>query len=293
MGCRTGSQFFTERTTAKTRRLRKLWLTVAGWPLSLTACDTGRQLGAGYAISPAFLDDRAPVTPQPLSLNDTSCNGTSTKSVSSDCSYLHKGFQPPIHLESYTFPSGNIPLVQQATTSDSARDMLKNALILRSDAICASTKAQIAATKDTVNFGFGAAGAVAGGVGGVVSGVAANVMSSVSGLMSGLDGLASKNFWQSAVDYAIMQQITTARDAQRKSIDAFDGKPVTTYSVGMMLRDVGQYHEACSFTSAVTTIIQNAATNGGNAADSTTAKNLQQTKPTIKSPQKAPAPTPG
>jgi hypothetical protein len=224
-----------------------------------------------------FLDDSAPTTgEQPLSWDDKSCQKEYNSilpqltALSTDCAYLHRGFLPPIHLKSYKLPEqseqSDKSAIAAAQKDVSLRNKLKDVLIERSNRICASNKAQIASTKDTVSFGLGAAGAVAGGVGGVVSGVAANVMSSVSGLMSGLEGLAAKNYWQGAMDYAIMQQITTAREAKVKVIDASDKDPLKTFSVEQMLRQVSEYHEDCSFTQAVTTIIQKAAGNTSDAS---------------------------
>jgi hypothetical protein len=206
----------------------RFFLNVAGLPvlLFLAGCDTsaGRLLARGYNISPAFLNDSDPPLDnsypapnnaknsetvntqyeQPLSWDDEYCQRKYNsvlpqwKSLPVDCAYLHRGFLPPIHLKSYRFDNDSELAIKEADddSTGSKRNKLKDTLVERSDRICASNKAQIASTKDTVNFGFGAAGAVAGGVGGVVSGVAANVMSSVSGLMSGLQGIAGKDYWQ-------------------------------------------------------------------------------------------------
>jgi hypothetical protein len=70
------------------------------------------------------------------------------------------------------------------------------------------------------------------------------------------------------MDYAIMQQITTARTNDLKKIDTHDGDTLDKFSTEEMLRRVGEYHEDCSFTQAVTTIIQNAAGNDTKAAPS-------------------------
>jgi hypothetical protein len=101
---------------------------------------------------------------------------------------------------------------------------------------------------------------VAGGVGGVVSGVAANAMSAVSGLMSGLEGQASKYFYQSALEYAILQQIDSKRAENLKELDSHDGKPISEFSTDAMLIEVGKYHEDCSFANGLTALMQNAAT---------------------------------
>jgi hypothetical protein len=256
-------------------------LVLSAISLFLTACETGagRTLARGYNISPVFLDDTG-AEPQPMSWEDDACqttNGSVNKTLPVDCNYLRRGFLPPVHLQSYKPDPSKAAILVSAETDPASRNRLKNILIRRSDAICSHNKAQIVATKDTASFGLGAAGLVAGGVGGVVSGVAANVMSSVAGLMSGLSAQASKDFYQSALEYAILQQIDTVRASQLTEISNNDAKPIGTYSTDQMLVDVGRYHEDCSFANGLNALMQNAAQNKPTSAEDSSTNSAKAT----------------
>src|SRR6202044_2219163 len=99
-------------------------------------------------------------------------------------------------------------------------------------------------------------------------------------LMSGLSAQASKDFYQSALEYAILQQIDTVRASQLTEITNNDAKPISAYPTDQMLVDVSRYHEDCSFANGLNALMQNAAQNKPTSAEDTSTNAAKATNPT-------------
>lgn len=137
----------------------------------------------------------------------------------------------------------------------SYRNDLAYHLIYRSNAVCSSHRASIAAVSNGVNFGLGEIALAFNTIGALVSGEqAAKILSGAAGAVTATRSNFNETFYQNQLLSAILESIKNSREEKLTKIAANLDKPAEGYSAAQLVADIDQYHRLCSFVEGVTAL---------------------------------------
>ena len=146
----------------------------------------------------------------------------------------------------------------EAVEDEEARNRLQDVLLERSDTACGyfldNLYARVAARKTflkTTSLLSSTAAAI------VTGDDAQKILAGLGGVALGTDSIIDAEIMQNQMSTLLITQINTIRNQIKGEIYKRRIDEKSSYSVDAAILDVGRYHKACSFTSAITALTKN------------------------------------
>ena len=139
-----------------------------------------------------------------------------------------------------------------AHESPQKRNALVATIIVTSDEICLTHKAQIQATSNSLNLSFGALTTLFSGAASVLkSATSASALSAAAAASNSARSLVNAEVYQQSFSVTILNAIDSNRDSQRAMLRSGFERSLSAYPIELALSDLSQYHESCSFVSGL------------------------------------------
>lgn len=165
---------------------------------------------------------------------------------------------------------------RQEATCMALRNQLQEELIARSTQMCEKHLSDTEATASLFNATFGFGALTQSALAAVVTGkTLAQALSTGAAITTGTQAVINKEIYRNAVVPAIKRAIKAERERRLNLMRANQLRPLMEYQVGRAIGEAAAYHEACSFSTGLELI--------GNDAE----KRVEQSIPDIESRVKA------
>ena len=153
-----------------------------------------------------------------------------------------------INLDCFMFNGDTEHAYTLAVRSPVYRNRLASFLINESNTVCTREMGNLTANEAMVNAGLAIATTAFSTVGSIVTGsLASNIFSGLASSSNGVRGHINSEVYRSVLSTAVSKAIQNERDKQRTAILGHFDKTVTVYPADLMLMDVNNYHQTCSF----------------------------------------------
>lgn len=175
-------------------------------------------------------------------------------------------------------PGGTATLVerQQEATCMTLRNQLQEELISRSTQMCEKHLSDIEATASLFNATLGFGALTSSALAAIVTGGTwAQVLSTGAAITTGTQAVVNKEIFRNTVVPAIKRAIKAERERRLNLMRANQLRPLMEYQAGRAVSEAAAYHEACSFSTGLELI--------GNDAE----KRVEQSIPDIEARVKA------
>lgn len=139
-----------------------------------------------------------------------------------------------------------------AKTSKESRNELLSRIMLISDDLCEQHKGDILSTATNINVGFGTLTNVFSGLGTVVGGMTAKAaLAASAGVSNATRSLVNDEVYLKAYAINIVKAIDIDRETKKQAITSQWDKEPNQYGIDRGIRDVQEYHYACSFSNGL------------------------------------------
>jgi hypothetical protein len=187
---------------------------------------------------------------------ETSVDAYTTDALTTtDASFEYGGLQLPIPFNLDGGKNGVLPggiTFADAKTNDKKRNDVAYLLIERSNALCRSHRAKIAAISSGTNFGLTELATALNTAGALVTGKeAANILTGIAGATNATRGAFNEHFYQDQLMPAILESIKNSRNNKYTEIVGKFTKTIDEYPASAMIVDVNDYHMRCDFLEGV------------------------------------------
>lgn len=142
-----------------------------------------------------------------------------------------------------------------ATVSPSARNVLISKIILVSDDVCLTHKAEIESTANSMNLTFGALTTLFASTATVIGAEStAKALSAGAAAANAGRSLVNEEVYKKAFSISILRAIDSEREALRTPIMRGMGQGLEQYPIHAALLDLSRYHTSCAFISGLSVI---------------------------------------
>jgi hypothetical protein len=153
-----------------------------------------------------------------------------------------------INLDCFTFSGDTDYAYKLAAKNAGYRNRLASFLMNESNTVCTREMGNLTANEAMVNAGLAMATTAFSTVGSLVTGqVASNVLSGLASGTNATRGHINAEVYRSVLSTAVSKAIQNERDDQRAAILTHFSDGIAAYPVDLMLMDVNNYHQTCSF----------------------------------------------
>lgn len=142
-----------------------------------------------------------------------------------------------------------------ATQTESDRNVLISKIMLVSDDVCLTHKAEIEATANSMNLTFGALTTLFASTATVIGAEStAKALSAGAAASNAGRSLVNEEVYKKAFSISILRAIDKEREALRTPIVRGMSQRLGQYPIHVALLDLSQYHESCAFISGLSVI---------------------------------------
>lgn len=235
----------------------------ASSPIGRRACSIGLALAALPLSGCTRIYAQSRVDPQTVAVYPQSIpapvKGSPDGSAACPVRVRYDTHRGAVDLDCFRFPgdlSNGPTAYQQAVGHDDLRNRLAAILMKHSDDVCTielgrltANEAAVNATLSILTSGLAAASTVATGD------VAKSILSGLATTTNASRGHINAEVYRNVLSPAVARAIESERDRKRAAITLNLVKPSRDYSVDLMIMEVNDYHQVCSFYRGLTLVV--------------------------------------